>query len=271
MASNVKPSTVTSTAQSTRVLNKKSWWKIQLSSRTPSGATPLFTRCIRECGWSQVYTTRVLKGYRQFLELKTSVEDWDAEILSPPLPIDQMWHQHILDVKNCVADCMLLCGNLVGHNPDGGFDGSDRVSRIRSTKVALKARFGKDFDNEICSFEEVAIPVHEEHYPEVAVIDQPFSPPILHEPPVRDESPRRRQRRRFADQIIIRRLTGELTIVTIDTQTARVQDLKEALRFPPDQQSLNFARGEMENARIVSDYGVTSGSTVELVLRLKGC
>ena len=40
---------------------------------------------------------RTLVGYKQFLALKVLNDDFDATKLSPSLPIDMMWHSHVLD------------------------------------------------------------------------------------------------------------------------------------------------------------------------------
>jgi len=77
-------------------VDRESWWDLEKS--LDYGASPLLYRCMREYYWSKEYAIRVLKGYRQFLELKTILEDWDANILAPSLAVNQMWYQHILDV-----------------------------------------------------------------------------------------------------------------------------------------------------------------------------
>jgi hypothetical protein len=39
---------------------------------------------------------------------------------------------------------MLLCGHVVGHNPDGGLNDSARVERRRVTRAALTEHFGEE-------------------------------------------------------------------------------------------------------------------------------
>ena len=120
------------------------------SSANRQGATPLVKRCMRMYGWDLPTTRKILKGYRQFLHLKKHFEDWDATILSPSEQIDKMWHAHILDVNNYVHDCILLCGHVVGHNPDGMVDGEAKAARVKFTKEALIERFGPgNFDETV--------------------------------------------------------------------------------------------------------------------------
>jgi small ubiquitin-related modifier len=129
--------------------NARSWWMVDLTCQTRQGATPLVARCMRTYGWKEVYARRVLKAYKQFLELKTLKKDWTASILSPCQDVDQMWHEHILDVVNYCHDTMILCGQVVGHDPDGMLDIQAKEERTKTTKEALKLSFGDDYDTEM--------------------------------------------------------------------------------------------------------------------------
>jgi len=73
---------------------------------------------------------------------KKTLADWDAKLLSPCGLVDRMWHQHILDVFNYHNDMVLLCGQLVGHNPDGALDFADKLRRDHFTRECLRRHFG---------------------------------------------------------------------------------------------------------------------------------
>jgi small ubiquitin-related modifier len=126
--------------------NETTWFMIDLEHRPriTQGATPLVARCMRLHHWPESKARKILKAYRQFLVLKKVKEDWNAEILSPSAEVDLMWHQHILDVVNYSHDCMLLCGHVIGHNPDGGLSDSARAERRRVTQAALTEHFGAE-------------------------------------------------------------------------------------------------------------------------------
>jgi hypothetical protein len=126
--------------------NETTWYMIDLEHRPhiTQGATPLVARCMRVYHWPESKARKILKAYRQFLMLKKIKEDWNTEILSPSAEVDLMWHQHILDVVNYSHDCMLLCGHVVGHNPDGGLDDSARAERREATRAALEEHFGEE-------------------------------------------------------------------------------------------------------------------------------
>ena len=118
-----------------------------------SSTVRLIDRCVQAYSWHKPYALRVLSGYHQFLGLKKSMEDWDAQILVPSLPIEMMWHQHVLDTKNYGYDCQFLCGSIVHFEPDDRLDYKGNDRRVENTRIALRARFGgKYLDEEIWSF-----------------------------------------------------------------------------------------------------------------------
>jgi small ubiquitin-related modifier len=121
-----------------------SWWMVDLHAlpAPKQGATPLVLRCMRELRWSEAKSRSVLQAYRQFLHVKVAKQDWNAEILSPSVDVDQMWHQHVLDNLNYAHDCQLLCGHFVRHDPDGGLDVVARINRLDATRQALLGPFG---------------------------------------------------------------------------------------------------------------------------------
>lgn len=133
------------------------WWEVKraLGPADPKptrGATPLVERCMRLHGFSEGFASRVLKGYRQFMELKSVMNDWNELKLSPSVPINQMWEQHLLDNLNYTEDCLLLFGRVIGHNPDAVLDGPALQDRITTTKIAFQARYGDDLDQDVWDF-----------------------------------------------------------------------------------------------------------------------
>eukprot|EP00797_Seminavis_robusta_P015337 Sro22_g015430.2 (339) ;mRNA; f:119633-120649 len=104
---------------------------------------------MRVHGMSEMFAKRVLKGYRQFMELKSVMNDWQGQKLSPPIPISQMWEQHLIDNLNYTDDCFLLFGRVIGHDPDAVLDIRSTRDRINTTKIAFQARYGDDLDPEV--------------------------------------------------------------------------------------------------------------------------
>lgn len=130
------------------------WWEINRKHDPPltRGATPLIERCMRVYGWGESFTRRTLKGYRQFMELKSVMNDWQETKLAAPLAIHQMWEQHILDNLNYTDDCFLLFGRVVGHDPDAIMNERALADRIKTTRIAFQARYGNDLDPEVWDY-----------------------------------------------------------------------------------------------------------------------
>ena len=135
----------------------ESWWEVKRTdnpadAKITRGATPLVERCMRVHGFSDGFAKRVLKGYRQFMELKSVMNDWNELKLSPSVPINQMWEQHLLDNLNYTEDCLLLFGRVIGHNPDAILDAAALQARVTTTKIAFQARYGDDLDSDVWDF-----------------------------------------------------------------------------------------------------------------------
>lgn len=134
----------------------ESWWEIRRAGPAEPaptrGATPLIERCMRVHSFSEEFARRVLKGYRQFMELKSVMNDWQELKLAPSVPINQMWELHLLDNLNYTEDCLLLFGRVIGHNPDAVLDGAALRERIMTTQIAFQARYGDDLDQDVWDF-----------------------------------------------------------------------------------------------------------------------
>ncbi len=60
--------------------------------------------------------------------------------LAPTPLMDEMWHAHILDTANYMADCKLLFGRYIHHNPDfGPYSSSEVKDKIHtSSETTMK-------------------------------------------------------------------------------------------------------------------------------------
>jgi Ubiquitin-2 like Rad60 SUMO-like len=115
----------------------------------------LGARCSLLYVWDEEYTLRALEGYLQFMELKANFEDWDCEQLAPSGVIDLVWKEHLLYNKQYSEACLKYCDNVIGYDPDIALSGDDNLQaqRIKTTKIALKALYGRGYDQDVWNFE----------------------------------------------------------------------------------------------------------------------
>lgn len=141
-------------AGSTKEDKIEKWWEVNRKHDPPlnRGATPLVERCMRVHGWGEAFAKRTLKGYRQFMELKSVMNDWQETKLAAPIAIQQMWEQHVLDNLNYTDDCFLLFGRVIGHDPDAMLNERTTLDRVKTTKIAFQARYGTDLDSDVWDF-----------------------------------------------------------------------------------------------------------------------
>lgn len=119
-------------------LTAANWWDI-MPGRT-DGAAKLLKRCIELLTWRVDFAMNVLYAYKDFLECKAFVKDWDGTRLEPSVHIYQMWNQHILDTRNYADDCKLLFGEVIHFNPNNYKDHRGRAERISRTMKLISER-----------------------------------------------------------------------------------------------------------------------------------
>jgi hypothetical protein len=112
-------------------LTAENWWE-QIPGRKEGGAK-LLKRCIELLSWRVDFAMNVLLAYKEFLEAKVSISDFEGTMLEPSMPVYQMWSQHILDTASYSKDCETLFGRVIHYDPSLFRDHQNRPARINRT------------------------------------------------------------------------------------------------------------------------------------------
>ena len=150
---------------------------------------------------------------------------------------------------NYYHDMMLLCGRLVGHNPDGALDSAAKQRRDENTRGCLRELFGSRFDEDVWDYS-------------ADDADETTSGAV--------------QSLAFPDRmrIFVKLLNGEtltFSVRSTDTVDSVKGKIWERLIIPRDDQRLIFHGRQLENGRALEDYNIRQESNLHLVLRLRGC
>ena len=146
-------------------LTADNWW--DMSPGRTEGAAKLLKRCIELLAWRVDFAMNVLYAYKDFLECKAFVKDWDGTRLEPSIPVYQMWNQHILDTQCYAEDCKMLFGNTIHYNPNHYKDHKGRSERIsRTMKLISECNNGSYLDPMVWSYGHAApYPPHSNQHP----------------------------------------------------------------------------------------------------------
>jgi hypothetical protein len=158
-------------------MREENWWKAHVAE-----AASLIERCAGSLPWDIDEARRVFASYRQFLLLKKERADWDGTRLVPCWPVNEMWRMHGR-MEDYESDMKDLLGHVVeiraravsvldapteypaelwvpvqeeGVHPVG-LRVREQVRLERTTREALKRRFGSRHDDELWAVVPVCI------------------------------------------------------------------------------------------------------------------
>jgi hypothetical protein len=89
-------------------------------------------------GWSPAYCLEVEREYRRFIRLVVAQPNHRLGMCGP---VDELWHEHILDTVDYVSFCHEACGNYLHHVPRASRD--DSGSSYLQTLALLREWFGE--------------------------------------------------------------------------------------------------------------------------------
>jgi hypothetical protein len=82
------------------------------------------------------------REYRRFLALHLA---FPGEDIVPCQPVDEMWHQHILDTRAYARDCEALFGEFLHHFPYFGMSGPDDAQALHDAYAETIVRYRQAF------------------------------------------------------------------------------------------------------------------------------
>lgn len=100
--------------------------------------SPVIRRTAARMGWSPLYAAEVEQEYRRFLYVSVAHPN---ETLGMAGPVDEAWHDHILDTVDYVEFCRQASGRYLHHTLRGEAVGSG--SEYARTLALLEQHFGK--------------------------------------------------------------------------------------------------------------------------------
>lgn len=96
-------------------------------------------RVQRRTGWSEEVLFYVEREYRRFISLAILMP---SQMLGMAGPVDEFWHEHLLDTENYMMMCEDVVGTFVHHRPKDIGNATDAANYER-TIFALKTYYGE--------------------------------------------------------------------------------------------------------------------------------
>lgn len=205
----------------------------------------------------------VITAYKQFLALKLKHKDWDATcpLIRPSGPVDAVWHEHLQYTRPYGDMCARVFGGTLHHDPRTQQQ-PDRAKHYEATRTLIEKAFGGPLDLAMWPLEDVSAAA--------------AAAPAKRQRTDDDEDVRQRPvYSGNGPEIFVKTLTGELLVLRDTNAGDSIEDIKKRIEreqgTPADQQRLIFAGKQLEDGRTLADYGIRGGSTLHMILRLRGC
>ena len=89
-------------------------------------------------GWSKTNVREAVGMYQMFLYLCWK---YPRKVIVPTFEVDLVWHEHILHTKKYAADCEMLFGKFLHHNPSNESSETKIYNGFRETLKLIRKEF----------------------------------------------------------------------------------------------------------------------------------
>lgn len=189
------------------------------------------------------YVEQLLAEYNRWL---TMASEYGAHEISPSDIIDKVWHIHILDTIDYARVCDMICGRIIDHYPENGYESQkeERVKRYGNTLKNYKEKYGKH--SEIWRMNEGLI----EYYKEME----------------------------DATTLFVKTIRGKTIMIPLHKNLS-VRDLQLMIEIKegvePEHQQLIFAGKQLKcdekDEKVMERYNIQKNSTIHMILNMRGC
>lgn len=206
---------------------------------------PLYKYLLKQKIFPMEKVASLIMEYRKFMRAKVVHQDWNATILSPASLVDTVWHTHLLISQDYIPFCKHITyphDQYIHHNPFGEFEDDEKKKRYTTTVNWLFGIYRDSMNLKVWC-----------------------SPQQWNKYIVSSEN---------SYQIYVTGTNGKFhsfnVISTTPVWILKVQ-LQHRTGICLSDIRLIYAGKSLDNVKTLGDYRITKNTTLDLVLRIRGC
>lgn len=213
-----------------------------------------------------------LKKVFQYLVMKQLVVGPDADLYSPTLEVDHLWHQLLL---NNLVYSAIMGSNVVAHytSTSETLTETEKVQRRQAAAKKMVELFGVEYDASAATEREVRV-MHEEppekkkkHYDAVMVAERQLAASEIEKPAASDSM------KVIVDFVMVQKM---LTLIVTGWETVwdikcKAIELAGIVNSSADDYRVLMFGCRLSDSATLKDYDIKEGDKLELMPALSGC